>query len=80
MGYRATVYGNLIDSSQYSPIKALLDSRKGRQEQCLSVAETITFTCSAVSGTESKHPGRVQVEILLQGKGGKLIRRGTVET
>ena len=41
-GFRATVYGNLVDSSQYSTIKALIDSLKGRQEKFLAVAETIT--------------------------------------
>ena len=35
----AQVYGNLVDSSQYSTFKALLHSRKGRQEECLAVAE-----------------------------------------
>ena len=52
--FRAQVYGNLVDSSQYSTIKALLDSRKGRQEECLAVAETITYTCSELSGTEQR--------------------------
>ena len=52
--FRATVHGNLVGSSQFSTIKSLLDSRKGRQEECLAVAETITRTCSELSGTEPR--------------------------
>ena len=52
--FHAQVYGNLVDSSQYSTFKALLDSRKGRQEECLAVAETITYTCSELLGTEPR--------------------------
>jgi len=54
--FRATVHGNLVGSSQFSTIKSLLDSRKGRQEECLAVAdtETITCTCSELLGTEPR--------------------------
>ena len=54
MGFCATVCDNLVDCSQYSTFKALLESRKECQEQCLSVAETITFTCSELSGTDPR--------------------------
>ena len=60
----AQVYGNLVDSSQYSTFKALLDSRKGRQEECLAVAETITHTCSELLGTE---PGTISVKGFVHG-------------
>ena len=54
--FRATVDGNLVasDSCPNSTFKALLDSRKARQEECLGVADTITFTCSDLSGTEPR--------------------------
>ena len=52
--FRAAIYGNLVDSSQYSTFRALLDSQKERQEQCLGVEETITFTCSKLSETEPR--------------------------
>ena len=54
--FRAKVHGNLVGSSQYSNIKSLLNSRKGRQEECLAVAdtETITCTCSELLGTEPR--------------------------
>ena len=64
--FRAQVYGNLVDSSQYSTIKALLDSRKGRQEECLAVAETITYTCSEFLGTE---PRTISVKGFVHGNG-----------
>ena len=50
----ASVLGNLVDSCPNSSFKALLDSRKALQEECLSVADTITFTCSDLSGTEPR--------------------------
>jgi len=58
----------------------VLADRKERQEACLQAASLISFACSAVSGTESEHPGTVQVQILLHGKAGNPVRRGTVET
>ena len=48
---RATVDGNMVDRSTNSTFKALLDSRKDSQEKWLGVAETISFSCSDLSGT-----------------------------
>ena len=41
----------MIDKSTNSTFKALLDSQKDCQEQWLSVVETISFSCSDLSGT-----------------------------
>ena len=57
----------------------VLADRKERQEACLQAASLISFACSAVSGTESEHPGTAQVQILLHGKAGNPVRRGTIE-
>ena len=50
--FSARVEGNLVDSSPNATFKALLDSRKERQNECLGVADVITFTCSDLSVTE----------------------------
>jgi hypothetical protein len=52
--FRASVDGNLVDTCPNSTFKALLESRKARQEECLGVADTITFTCSDLSGIEAR--------------------------
>ena len=44
--FSARFVGNLVDSCPNSTFKALLDSRKERQKECLHVADTITFTSS----------------------------------
>ena len=51
---------------QPSSIKALLESRKERQEECLSVADTITFTCSDLSESE---PRTISFEGFIHGYG-----------
>ena len=52
----------MVDSSPYSTFKALLDSRKDRQ---VGVADTITFACSALSGTG---PWTIAVECIVHGR------------
>ena len=64
--FRATIIGTNDDSSTSSIVKALLDSRKERQEECLRVADTITFTCSELSGTQ---PRTISVEGFVHGNG-----------
>ena len=62
--FSARVDGNLVDSSPISTFKALLDSRKERQKECLAVADTITFACSDLSFTE---PRTISVEGFVHG-------------
>ena len=62
--FRASLCVNLVDSSPYSTFNALLDSRKERQEECLGVAEIITFTCLEFSATE---PRTISVEGFVHG-------------
>ena len=50
-----------------------------RQEASLKAASLISYACKDVSGEGSEHPGTMQVQILLHGKSGTGIRRGTVE-
>ena len=57
----------------------LLADRLPRQEASLKAASLITYACEDVSGEGSEHPGTLQVQILLHGKSGRGIRRGTVE-
>ena len=63
--FRAEVFGDL-DCSPSATVKALLDSRKKRQEECLGVADTITFTCSELSVTE---PRTISVQGFVHGNG-----------
>ena len=62
--FSARVDGNLVDSSPIATFKALLDSRKERQKECLAVADTITFACSDLSFTE---PRTISVEGFVHG-------------
>jgi hypothetical protein len=64
--FHATIEGNLIHSSPYLTVKALLDSRKEYQEECLRVVDTITLTCSDLSATE---PRAISVEGFVHGHG-----------
>ena len=56
----------MIDSSPYSTVQALLDSRKECQQNCLHVVDTITLTCSDISVTE---PRTISVEGFVHGCG-----------
>ena len=49
--FRAIVVGNMVDSCPNTTLKALLDSRNDSREQWLPAAETISFSCSDLSGT-----------------------------
>ncbi len=63
--FSARVDGNLVDSSPNATFKALLDSRKELQKNCLGVADVITFTFSDLSKTE---PWSFSVEGFIHGK------------
>ena len=66
--FRATICGNMLDSCPTSTVKALFDSRKQRQEECLGAADIITFT-SALLETEPSSASTISVEGFVHGNG-----------